>query len=169
MLLDEALRRHLTSKEAVVAAVRRRPNGHGVQKALAAIAFADARADRSGESLSRVVIDESALAAPDLQYEFRRPGGSKAEVDFFWAEQGVVGEFDGETKYRDSERWSGLSPEQVVINEKNRENWLRSLPEVRAFVRRTWADVLSPGALARLLRSAGVPPKSGRSDARRAI
>ena len=71
-----------------------------------------------------------------------------------------MGEFDGETKYRDSGRWSGLPPEEVVIREKDRENWIRALPEVRGFIRWTWRDAVAHGRLARLLLERGVPAAS---------
>lgn len=126
--LDHAYRLGLASPDDLL----RRNESRGVQRgsvrAARAIGFADARADRPGESLSRVVIAEAGLAAPELQHTFRSQDGARAVVDFFWPKEGIVGEFDGETKYRDSERWSGLPPEEVVVREKHREDWLRACP-----------------------------------------
>jgi hypothetical protein len=154
--LDDGLRRALFSRDDLLRCLEGRSVDHGRSKATLAIGFADAAANRAGESLSRVVMYEGGMAAPALQVAFRS-GGRKADVDFFWSDVGVVGEFDGETKYRDSERWSGLPPAEVVIREKRREDWLRALPEVRGFVRWTWRDAVTPGTLGRLLREAGVP------------
>lgn len=156
-LLDHALRLDLVDVETLVQRVERRTVARGTRRARSAILFADGRANRPGESLSRVVMRKAGIAVPDLQREFRAGRGRRADVDFFWESVGVIGEFDGETKYRDSERWSGLSPEEVVIREKDRENWLRADPAVKGFVRWTWRDVLTPGTLPRLLHEAGVP------------
>ncbi|RKR73865.1 hypothetical protein [Frondihabitans australicus] len=155
--LDDGLRTGLFTDDDLRTSLDRRPTGHGRRRAAAAILFADRRANRSGESLSRVVMHESGIATPELQHHFDGPDGLTADVDFFWPEQGIVGEFDGETKYRDSERWSGLSPEEVVIREKYREDWIRALPQVQGFVRWTWRDAYARGSLARLLADSGVP------------
>ncbi|RKR74551.1 hypothetical protein [Frondihabitans australicus] len=166
--LDHSLRDGVTTRDEIAACLERRSNGHGVKKGLTALDFADPLANRPGESLSRVVMAESHLARPTLQRTFVNPHGRDADVDFFWESRGIVGEFDGETKYRDSERWSGLPAEEVVIREKQREDWLRSLPEVRGFVRWTWRDAYARGRLARILLDVGVPLESGRLHASRA-
>jgi hypothetical protein len=155
--LDHAYRTGLATCDDLLRRLEARPTMRGRAKARAAIEFATGAANRPGESLSRVVMHETGVAVPILQRSFRGPRGQKADVDFYWNDVRVVGEFDGETKYRDSERWSGLSPHEVVIREKDRENWLRAHPEVDGFVRWTWRDALTPGTLPRVLRLAGVP------------
>nr|BFF15511.1 hypothetical protein GCM10025699_68140 [Microbacterium flavescens] len=77
-------------------------------------------------------------------------------VDFWWPEFGVVGEFDGEVKYRTADMLRGRTPEQVVIDEKRREDALRSMPGVRAVVRWNWADAMRAEPLLAALRRAGV-------------
>lgn len=134
----------------------------GGVRAKRAIAFADARADRPGESLSRVVIHEGGFEEPELQKHFPNPTGPDAYGDFWWRGCRRVGEFDGEVKYRDARMRSGRSPEQVVIDEKNRENWLARQPGVNGVVRWDWRTVVTPGALARLLLEAGVPQVQSR-------
>ncbi|AMM20500.1 hypothetical protein AX769_10510 [Frondihabitans sp. PAMC 28766] len=158
--LDHAYRTGLASPDALQDRLARRTSTRGRAKAATAIEFASAKANRPGESLSRVVMHETGVAVPCLQRSFRGPLGQKADVDFYWDDVRVVGEFDGNTKYRDSERWSGLPPEEVVIREKDRENWLRAHPEVDGFVRWTWRDVVTPGALPSLLRQHGVPVRA---------
>jgi hypothetical protein len=155
--LDHGLRTGLFTPADLAAGLQAHPAIQRRRKAQRALDFADGRANRPGESLSRVVMAEHGLEAPELQRPFRRDNGERAEVDFWWPSVGVVGEFDGEVKYRDNGMRGGRSIEQVVIDEKNRENWLRALPEVRGFARWTWRDVTTPGRLARILTDAGVP------------
>lgn len=128
----------------------------GGVRAKRAIAFADARADRPGESLSRVVIHEGGFEEPELQKHFPNPTGPDAYGDFWWRGCRRVGEFDGEVKYRDERMRAGRSPEQVVIDEKRREDDLRALPGVRTVVRWTWGDALRAEPMVRALARAGV-------------
>ena len=155
--LDHGLRTGLFTPADLAAGLQAHPAIQRRRKAQRALDFADGRANRPGESLSRVVMAEHGFHAPELQHPFRRETGERAEVDFWWPSVGVVGEFDGEVKYRDREMRGGRSIEQVVIDEKNRENWIRALPEVHGFVRWSWQDATAPGRLARLLTDAGVP------------
>ncbi|GAA4669550.1 hypothetical protein GCM10025780_11000 [Frondihabitans cladoniiphilus] len=154
--LDHGLRVGLFSKDDLSDHLDRRTERRGRVMAGKAIAFADGRADRPGESLSRVVMHESRLTPPELQYEFRLPGGRRAFVDSFWPQWGIVGEFDGFVKYRDAGLRRGLSAEDVVVAEKLREDLVRRHPEVKAFVRWVWRDAMRPGNLGRLLADAGV-------------
>ncbi|AMM21105.1 hypothetical protein AX769_14360 [Frondihabitans sp. PAMC 28766] len=167
--LDHCLRTSLVTNDELLLRLASKGTIHGRAKALRAIEFANAKANRPGESLSRVVIHESGLVVPDLQHPFTGLFGQSADVDFFWEREGIVGEFDGETKYRDSGRWSGLPPEEVVIREKDRENWIRAQPEVRGFIRWTWRDAFARGRLARLLLDRGVPLESGRFRSKRSV
>jgi hypothetical protein len=161
LALDAGLRSELFSADSLLESLAKRGEPRGAVKARKAIAFADARSASPGESLSRVVIHESRLELPKLQHRFTSPTGEVAFVDFFWESQGIVGEFDGAPKYRAGDVRGDLSPEDVVIAEKHREDWLRALPEVKGFVRWTWTDAFEPGRLARLLLSAGVPREPG--------
>lgn len=155
--LDHGLRVGLFGKEDLSGAFSSRPSARGSVRAQTALAFADARADSPGESLSRVIMYESRFACPVLQKEFRSPHGETAFVDFWWPQSGIVGEFDGLTKYRDASLRQGRSAEDIVILEKYREDWIRALPEVRGFVRWGWRDLTTAGRLPQLLRAAGVP------------
>ncbi|MCU1528636.1 MAG: hypothetical protein JWP75_2399, partial [Frondihabitans sp.] len=157
LALDHGLRSKLLSLSELQEQLDRRGACRGAVKARRAIEFADGRSESAGESLSRVVMLESGFAIPDLQRRFARVSGEKAFVDFYWERQGIVGEFDGDIKYRAPEFRSGLSAEEVVVREKDRENWVRADHEVEGFVRWTWADAFTPGRLGGLLRAAGVP------------
>ena len=109
--------------------------------------------DSPGESEARAVIHLRGFAAPELQREFRDRDGVM-RVDFFWPEQGVVGEFDGKAKYTRDEFTAG-DPSAVVWREKRREDRLRR--QIREVVRFSTAEVRDPPRLRRLLLEAGVP------------
>ncbi len=92
---------------------------------------------------------------PSLQHRFPRRGGGWWFVDFYWEQFNLVGEFDGLGKYRRAEWRNGRSAEQVVIDEKLREDELRALgPRV---VRWGWDIARSPRSLGALLAAAGLP------------
>ncbi|WP_209559288.1 hypothetical protein [Frigoribacterium sp. PvP032] len=128
----------------------------GSRRAAASIAFSQAGAESPGESLSRVVIHSAGLRPPELQKRFPAIGPLVGIVDFWWPCCGVIGEFDGEVKYRDAAMRGGRSPEQVVIDEKLREDALRAMPGVRAFVRWNWSDAFRGAPLLRKLAAAHV-------------
>jgi hypothetical protein len=74
---------------------------HGVVTARAALEFADGRSKSVGESVSRVRMADAGLPMPQLQLNvFDGLGGWLARPDFCWEELGVLGEFDGQIKYR---------------------------------------------------------------------
>lgn len=117
------------------------------------IGDATSLSDSYGESRARVVIRQLGYVEPELQVEFRDAEG-KMSVDFFWAEAGVVVEFDGKQKYTRDE-FTGGDPGEVVWREKKREDRLRRLGLV--VVRILWSDLKHPELLARRLADAGVP------------
>lgn len=102
------------------------PRNKGVVKAIHVIKFADGRADRPGESMSRVNIHLARLPEPQLQVPLAGASGRVWTVDFFWSGCGLIGEFDGLAKYTDEEFLRGRSPTEAVIDEKRREDDLRA-------------------------------------------
>lgn len=68
------------------------------------------------ESISRGVIHEAGLKAPELQVRVNGHSGKEYRADLFWSESGVVGEADGLTKYGSRED---------LVAEKRREDDLR--------------------------------------------
>lgn len=119
-----------------------------------ALQFADPLAESAGESLSRVRIHELGFEPPVLQVSFEL-GSTVARVDFYWPGCGVVGEFDGKVKYLRAGGLSGFSAEEVVWQEKLREDALRA--RGLHVVRWTWDDLHRPGVLQARLHAAGVP------------
>lgn len=123
----------------------------GVRAARRAIALVNPLCESPGESLSRVRMAELGLPTPQLQRELRDAYGFVARVDFMWPDLGVVGEFDGRSKY-------GLDDVRAAADrlwqEKLREDRIRALgPTV---VRWTWDDAWLGEPMARKLRAAGV-------------
>ena len=156
VVLDHGLRTGAFTRPQLEACVAARRGVQGSRRAAASVAFADGRAESPGESLSRAVIHSGGLTRPVLQQRIPEVGALAGLVDFWWPEFGVVGEFDGDVKYRDASVRRGRSPEQVVIDEKRREDALRATPGVRAVVRWTWADALRGEPLLQALARAGV-------------
>ncbi|GMA90065.1 hypothetical protein [Homoserinibacter gongjuensis] len=125
MVADAALARG-TRHDDLVAELPE-PGHRGVRRAREVVAFADARSGSPVESLSRVSIAEAGLPAPELQHEFSDRDG-RMDVDFWWPRFGVIGEFDGKVKYLDERYRNGRTLEQVLLDEKWREQRLRRQP-----------------------------------------
>lgn len=130
------------------------PRNKGVVKALRVISFADGRADRPGESISRVNIHLARLPAPELQVELAGASGKVWTVDFFWRGCRLIGEFDGATKYTNEEFLRGRSSAEAVIAEKAREDDLRAAGY--GMSRWGWRVAMSPSLIREQLVRAGL-------------
>lgn len=115
-----------------------------------ALSFADPLSESVGESVSRVRISELGFEAPTLQ-SVMNVNGTAYRLDFCWEDAGVVGEFDGWMKYRDSGA-------EALRAEKIREDAIRSTG--LTVVRWYWEDLQNPEGLRRKLLRAGVPLRS---------
>lgn len=149
---DAALRRGLVSLGQIRAEVAAADRGRGVRAARDVAAFVDGRSESPGESLSRVRIRELGLAPPTLQHVVTDARGFVGRVDFWWDEYGVIGEFDGRSKY-------GLDADTSTAadrlwKEKVREDRLRATGA--AVARWTWAEAWAGAPMASILRRAGV-------------
>lgn len=120
-----------------------------------ALAVADGRSESPGESWARVLFHQLGFEAPDLQHEYRMLDGRVFRTDFRWASIGLAGEFDGLVKYRAGGVRGDRSVDQVVIEEKEREDAVRSTGD--GMLRLVWADLQEPRLLAHRLESAHVP------------
>ncbi|WP_144764364.1 hypothetical protein [Curtobacterium sp. 9128] len=152
--LDDLVRRGVDRAAVRRSVERRGPKGR--RRALRAIELADPLSDSPGESFARVRFDQFGTERPVLQHRFQESGQPDIVVDFWFPAAGVVVEFDGAVKYRDAGMRGGRSPEDVVIDEKRREDRLRAMPGVRRVVRLTWADLMDENRLRALLRRAGI-------------
>ena len=120
---------------------RLREPRNNVATARLALKHANGAAENPGESWGRAQIIEADLPIPEIQRTYLLRDGSVARVDYDW--DGIlVGEFDGEVKYRKQLR-GDLNPEDVVIAEKLREDMLRELG--LDVIRWVWRD-LRPSA-----------------------
>lgn len=156
VVLDHGLRAGAFSLDDAQEVLERRRSSPGSRAAAMALAFADGLADSAGESLSRAGLFEAGLARPVLQKEFRDASGYIGRVDFWWPCCGVVGEFDGLVKYLGRTERRGRTPEQVVVDEKVREDRIRALPEVRGFARWLWNDALRTAPMIAAVQAAGL-------------
>lgn len=161
---DAALRRHAeqsgpglergASRGQMVAALAAAPENRGRARARRVLEFIDGAADRPGESLSRVTMHLLGIPAPVLQHRIVTQRGAVYYLDFFWPDQGIGGDFDGRIKYVDAAYRGGRSAEQVVVDEKVREDEIRL--ELRGYGRWDWQVAGSRRDLAERLRRIGL-------------
>lgn len=148
---DAALRGWTTKSEllAVLNAYRRSP---GNVRAREPIAAATELSESVGESLTKLAVVKSGLAAGEKllqQVIFRDGYGVIGRVDFYIPALGLVIEFDGDVKYTNG---NVQRTEQVMGRELKREKRLKNLGlEV---VRLTWRDVVD-GRCVGMLRELG--------------
>ncbi|MEV5838576.1 hypothetical protein [Nocardia sp. NPDC052112] len=149
---DAGLRMGKTSRDELNEQLTRAAGRPGCPAAKRVVDFLDGRAESVGESRSRVALRALDLPVPEPQAHISAPDGSRvARVDFLWPELGVVGEFDGMIKYRGEMR-GPRTPEDVVIDEKVREDALRALGWI--VVRWVWRDIDHPTQWLHRLHSA---------------
>ncbi|MGY1689596.1 hypothetical protein [Geodermatophilus sp. SYSU D01105] len=152
VVADAALASGETSADALADCLAGMGAVPGIRRAARVLAFADGRSESVGESRSRVLVHRLGLPRPDLQLRVRRGDGSLVgRCDFGWVEHGTLGEFDGRVEYG-ANAPSGRSPEDVVFEEKVREDELRDLGWQMA--RWTWTDLGRPAVVGERLRRA---------------
>jgi hypothetical protein len=156
-VLDWAFARHGVVAADVLADLDRRGVVRGRVRAERAVTFADGRSGSPGETLSRVRIHELGFPAPELQCRFSDRLGLIGIVDFWWSGYRLVGEFDGIEKYVREAYTGERTTAEVVIDEKRREDRLRSVDPGLGVTRWGWADAWRGAPLAAKLRAAGLP------------
>jgi hypothetical protein len=161
VLVDHVLRTGALTRADLTDLLDTRPGARNRRRAAWAVAFGDARAESPGESVSRVLASDAGFVSPQLQRPFSDARGPIGVVDFFFPDpdgsgRGRIGEFDGDVKYLGGQFRQGRTPEQVVAEEKAREDRLRALATTTGFVRWTRHDLTRPQSLAGLLAGAGV-------------
>ena len=129
----------------------------GIRQARWVASFADGRAQLPGESVSRLHLHRLGFAAPELQVPVEGPDGKRYFVDFGMEDVRSFGEFDGKTKYLDEALRSGRSLEQVLLEEKQREDWIRGRTQW-GFARWGSEHISSPAALAARLAAFHITP-----------
>ncbi len=143
---DEALHRGLTSPELLSSSLENMHGTRGSRNAARVVNFADGRSESVGESRSRVLLAESGLPTPDLQVPvYAEDGFFLGRGDFGYAEEKMIGEFDGQVKYGRLLR-PGQSAGESVFEEKRREDAIRDAGWQVA--RWTWPDLDVDGLVA---------------------
>ncbi|MGO2110568.1 MAG: type IV toxin-antitoxin system AbiEi family antitoxin domain-containing protein [Pseudoclavibacter sp.] len=114
--------------------------------------FANGLAESVGESMSRAVFIQAKLPPATLQFEVvDREGRLFARCDFGWPEWDVLGEFDGDVKYRGALP-GARDPARANREEKDRIEGLRDLGYDP--VQWGWRVMQTPGMLvARVTRT----------------
>lgn len=105
-----------------------------------------------GESLSRHLMFRCGLPEPELQFEvYDAYGNLIGRTDFAWPDFGLLGEFDGLSKYGRLRR-PGETAEEAVVREKNREDLLR---EVTGWlmIRLVWRELFTRDVTAARIRA----------------
>ena len=126
----------------------------GVRRIERVAAFANGHSESAGESWTRVVLADLGTEHPELQVDILDDGLWLARVDFCWPGRRIVLEFDGVKKYRAPLRGPARSAEDIVIEEKKREDRLRAAGWT--VLRIVWDDLREPERLRRLLRRHGL-------------
>ncbi|WP_030484018.1 type IV toxin-antitoxin system AbiEi family antitoxin domain-containing protein [Nocardioides aequoreus] len=118
----------------------------GSQKIHVLLMYTDGRHESVGETRSMVLFHRTSIPLPEPQREVYDDAGRLVAVaDFDWDELGTLGEFDGRGKYfraYDPDK----SPDQVVYEEKQREDLVRGLTG-KSFFRWDWTDLGRPRQL----------------------
>lgn len=134
--------------------LERVPACHGERRAARVLELADGRAQLPGETLSRLTMMRLGMPQPVLQHRIVVRSGHVYDLDFYWPGQNIGAEFDGKAKYLDPLYRNGRTAEQVVYDEKVREDDLRL--ELDGFGRWDWTVARSPRLLADKLRHIGL-------------
>lgn len=129
----------------------------GIRQARWVADFADGRAQLPGESVSRLHLRRLGFADPELQVPVGGPDGTVYFVDFGLADVRSFGEFDGKTKYLDEAQRSERTLEQVLLDEKQREDWIRGRTRW-GFARWGSEHISTPAALAARLSAFHITP-----------
>lgn len=128
----------------------------GVRRAREILALADGRAESPGESVSRWRWVKADFRDVVVQPVIRLPDGRTRRADLAIEQVRCLFEFDGRVKYDDPAMRAGRTAEQVVFDEKIREDELRAATGWRV-IRAVDADVATPAAFAALLARYGLP------------
>ncbi len=136
----------------LLAAVEAARGMRGIAQARRAVAFADPASESPPESHSRALMEVFGMPRPELQLSlYGIDGLFLGRPDFVWPDLGVVGEYDGESKYFEL-RADHDNARDVLIREKWRQRDLENAGWVVA----RWgkADLADPRRLQSILREA---------------
>ncbi|WP_217182656.1 type IV toxin-antitoxin system AbiEi family antitoxin domain-containing protein [Streptomyces sp. AC495_CC817] len=132
-------------------------SARGVRQARRVLDFADGRAESPGESVSRLQLSRLGFRRVRLQVPVVLPGGEECRLDFGLDDVDSFGEFDGASKYLDPGLRGDRSIDQVVLDEKRREDLIRGITG-RRLVRWEHAHIRTAQALGMRLAQFGLHP-----------
>lgn len=132
----------------------------GIRTARRVVALADGRAELPGESVSRLQLIRLGFERPRVQAPVPGPDGGTYWLDFALDDVGVFGEFDGKDKYLGEALRRGRTLEEVLLDEKRREDWVRGRTG-RRVVRWGSEHIATAAVLGARLASFGVRPPRG--------
>jgi hypothetical protein len=156
----EATRAAAEFKMQLVDALHQLAPVRNFRRAEKAISFASHQSESPGESLSRCGVHLLGFPPPVLQCEFYDQWGFIGRGDFWWPHVRLLGEFDGEDKYKNPAYLGGRTPHQALMDEKRREDRIRA---TKADVCRwDWKTALELPRLQEKLIAAGLRPISQR-------
>ncbi|QIG39836.1 hypothetical protein G5T42_10360 [Microbacterium sp. 4R-513] len=135
--------------------IARARGARGIRQAEEVIRFADGRAELPGESVTRLQLARLGWTRFELQVPIAAPGGGEYFVDLEIEDARTFVEFDGQGKYLDESMRSGRSLDQVVLDEKRREDWIRGVTQKR-LVRVEGPHIETTEALAARLAGFGI-------------
>lgn len=151
VLLDSVIHLELGTLEEIHARFKRFSGWPNSRKLQVTVRLVREGAQSVGETLGRRLMWTQHLPEPRLQFEVRDAWGNLIGItDFAWPEHGVLGEFDGMTKYGRLRR-DGETPGQAVEREKIREDALRA-ETGWLMVRLIWAELFEPTRTAAKIR-----------------
>jgi hypothetical protein len=127
----------------------------GAARARRMLEFGTEHSESPLESVSRLNMKIIRCPLPELQVAFHDHAGLIGYTDFYWRNSRLVGEADGDVKYLNESLRGGRTADEVVLDEKRREDRIRALHE--GVTRWPWAIGINPQALRAHLRRAGLP------------
>jgi hypothetical protein len=125
------------------------PGARGVRRACEVLDLADGRAESPGESVSRLRWHQAGFRDLVVQPIVSLSTGQR-RCDLAIGELRAFFEFDGRVKYLDLDMRGGRSAEQVVVDEKVREDEIRAVTGWRV-LRAVDEDIASPASFAAYL------------------
>ena len=153
--LDRARAEELT--ESVRTRVYRGTGSRGIRRARIALELVDGRAQLPGESISRLLMWELELPAPELQVRVETDAGA-AYPDFAWPSLGLFGEFDGEVKLTAPAFTRGRPRAQILAMQGARRAAIEAATSWRG-LHWGWDDIADAGTLWAALRDQGWPSR----------
>lgn len=163
---DVLLRRFVSSRQGSVegyramllARLESMSGSRGKDRARRVIEFLDPLSESPLESLFRLQLARLGFEIR-LQVRVRAQDGSWYRMDMELVGYGVFLEADGRVKYTEQSMLGGKSLQEVLLNERKRENWVSGTTNART-IRGVWKEALTPQQTATMLRNYGVTPPS---------